>query len=133
MRLISAVMGGRTFKGRESESKNCLLGFRFFETVNPIKAGKEFASEPALVRRQRSRFAGVDKDVYLTIPRGRMKDLKASYVLNNTELHARCRKTGLSAPLTSSWMVKPSTSVRWWSCRKFRKVISSAKLLITLN
>nr|MDQ6120136.1 hypothetical protein [Klebsiella pneumoniae subsp. pneumoniae] len=46
MRLISAVMGGRTFKGRESESKNC-LGFRFFETVNPIKAGKEFASEPA--------------------------------------------------------------------------------------
>ncbi len=47
MRLISAVMGGRTFKGRESESKNCLRGFRFFETVNPIKAGKEFASEPA--------------------------------------------------------------------------------------
>ncbi len=53
MRLISAVMGGRTFKGRESESKNCLLGFRFFETVNPIKAGKEFASN-RLVRRQRS-------------------------------------------------------------------------------
>ncbi len=26
MRLISAVMGGRTFKGRESESKNCLPG-----------------------------------------------------------------------------------------------------------
>nr|VXZ87222.1 D-alanyl-D-alanine carboxypeptidase dacA precursor [Klebsiella pneumoniae] len=75
----------------------------------------------------------MDKDVYLTIPRGRMKDLKASYVLNNTELHAPLQKTGLSAPLTSSWMVKPSTSVRWWSCRKFRKVISSAKLLITLN
>jgi len=48
MRLISAVMGGRTFKGREAESKKLLTwGFRFFETVNPIKAGKEFASEPA--------------------------------------------------------------------------------------
>jgi hypothetical protein len=55
----------------------------------------------------------VDKDVYLTIPRGRMKDLKASYVLNTTELHARCRKTRLSAPLTSSWMAKPSISARW--------------------
>ncbi len=39
----------------------------------------------------------------------------------------------LMSQLTSSWMVKPLTSVRWWSCRKFRKVISSAKLLITLN
>ncbi|MCS5959850.1 hypothetical protein LNP74_04930 [Klebsiella pneumoniae subsp. pneumoniae] len=41
MRLISAVMGGRTFKGRESESKKLLTwGFRFFETVNLIKAGE---------------------------------------------------------------------------------------------
>ena len=36
---------------------------------------------------------GVDKDLYLTIPRGRMKDLKASYVLNTTELHAPLHKT----------------------------------------
>ncbi|TAT62888.1 serine-type D-Ala-D-Ala carboxypeptidase, partial [Enterobacter cloacae] len=35
---------------------------------------------------------GVDKDLYLTIPRGRMKDLKASYVLNTTELHAPLHK-----------------------------------------
>jgi len=34
----------------------------------------------------------VEKDAYLTIPRGRMKDLKASYVLNNTELHAPLKK-----------------------------------------
>ncbi|MGQ7114802.1 hypothetical protein ACUOFC_55230, partial [Escherichia sp. TWPC-MK] len=34
----------------------------------------------------------VDKDVYLTIPRGRMKDLKASYVLNSSELHAPLQK-----------------------------------------
>ncbi len=86
-----------------SQKAKLLTGFRFFETVNPIKAGKNLPPN-RLVRRQRSRFAGVDKDVYLTIPRGRMKDLKASYVLNNTELHARCRKP-LSAPLTSSWMV----------------------------
>ena len=93
MRLISAVMGGRTYKGRETESKKLLTwGFRFFETVNPLKAGKEFASEPSWFGDTDRASLGVDKDVYLTIPRGRMKDLKASYVLNSTELHAPLQK-----------------------------------------
>ncbi len=93
MRLISAVMGGRTFKGRETESKKLLTwGFRFFETVNPLKAGKEFASEPVWFGENDRASLGVDKDLYLTIPRGRMKDLKASYVLNSTELHAPLQK-----------------------------------------
>ncbi|CAM6656322.1 D-alanyl-D-alanine carboxypeptidase DacA [Enterobacter roggenkampii] len=93
MRLISAVMGSRTFKGRETESKKLLTwGFRFFETVNPLKAGKEFASEPVWFGDNDRASLGVDKDLYLTIPRGRMKDLKASYVLNSTELHAPLQK-----------------------------------------
>ncbi|WP_334354410.1 D-alanyl-D-alanine carboxypeptidase DacA [Enterobacter hormaechei] len=93
MCLISAVMGGRTFKGRETESKKLLTwGFRFFETVNPLKAGKEFASEPVWFGDNDRASLGVDKDLYLTIPRGRMKDLKASYVLNTTELHAPLQK-----------------------------------------
>ena len=93
MRLISAVMGGRTFKGRETESKKLLTwGFSFFETVSPLKAGKEFASEPAWFGDSDRASLGVDKDVYLTIPRGRMKDLKASYVLNSSELHAPLQK-----------------------------------------
>jgi len=93
MRLISAVMGGRTFKGRETESKKLLTwGFRFFETVNPLKAGKEFASEPVWFGDNDRASLGVDKDLYLTIPRGRMKDLKASYVLNASELHAPLKK-----------------------------------------
>ncbi|GJK28497.1 serine-type D-Ala-D-Ala carboxypeptidase [Enterobacter asburiae] len=93
MRLISAVMGGRTFKGRETESKKLLTwGFRFFETVNPLKAGKEFASEPVWFGDNDRASLGVDKNLYLTIPRGRMKDLKASYVLNSTELHAPLQK-----------------------------------------
>jgi D-alanyl-D-alanine carboxypeptidase (penicillin-binding protein 5/6) len=93
MRLVSAVMGGRTYKGRETESKKLLTwGFRFFETVNPIKAGKEFASEPAWFGDNDRASLGVDKDVYLTIPRGRMKDLKASYVLTTSELHAPLQK-----------------------------------------
>ena len=93
MRLISAVMGGHTFKGRETESKKLLTwGFRFFETVAPLKAGKEFASEPVWFGDNDRVQLGVEKDAYLTIPRGRMKDLKASYVLTNTELHAPLKK-----------------------------------------
>lgn len=92
MRLISAVMGGRTFKGREAGKKLLTWGFRFFETVNPLKVGKEFASEPVWFGDSDRASLGVDKDVYLTIPRGRMKDLKASYVLNSSELHAPLQK-----------------------------------------
>lgn len=89
MRLISAVMGGHTAKGRESESKKLLTwGFRFFETVSPLKAGHEFASEPVWFGNIDRAQLGVDKDIYLTIPRGRMKDLKASYVLNTPQLEA---------------------------------------------
>lgn len=93
MRLIAVVLGTKTDRIRFNESEKLLTwGFRFFETVNPIKAGKEFASEPAWFGDSDRASLGVDKDVYLTIPRGRMKDLKASYVLNNTELHAPLQK-----------------------------------------
>ena len=92
-RLISAVLGGRTYKGRETESKKLLTwGFRFFETVSPLKAGKDFASEPVWFGNTDRVQLGVDHNVYLTIPRGRAKDLKASYVLQNTELHAPLKK-----------------------------------------
>lgn len=93
MRLISAVLGGHSMKGRENESRKLLTwGFRFFETVAPLKAGKEFAAEPVWFGDTDSVKLGVDNDAYLTIPRGRMKDLKASYVLDNQELHAPLAK-----------------------------------------
>ena len=60
----------------------------------PLKVGKEFASEPVWFGDADRVELGVDKDVYLTIPRGRMKDLKASYVLNTPEIHAPLAKTG---------------------------------------
>ncbi|MEQ5208613.1 D-alanyl-D-alanine carboxypeptidase DacA [Proteus vulgaris] len=93
MRLISAVMGGHSSKGRDAESKKLLTwGFRFFETVKPLQVGKEFAAEPIWYGETDKVQLGVDKDVYLTIPRGRLKDLKASYILDNVELHAPVTK-----------------------------------------
>ncbi len=58
-------MGGRTYKGRETESKTADGASVSFETVNPLKAGKEFAPTRPLGIPIAS--LGVDKDVYLTI------------------------------------------------------------------
>lgn len=93
MRLVAVVMGTESEKAREEQSKQLLTwGFRFFETVSPLQADKEFASQRIWFGTQDRIELGVAKDVHLTLPRGRMADLQASYVLNTQELHAPIKK-----------------------------------------
>lgn len=93
MRLISVVMGGKSMKGRDAESKKLLTyGFRFYETVKPLQAGVEFASEPVWFGDENNVKLGVTEDLFLTIPRGRLKDLKASYEITTKELEAPLAK-----------------------------------------
>lgn len=93
MRLISVVMGGKSSKGRDAESKKLLTyGFRFYETVKPLQANVDFASVPVWFGDENEVKLGVTEDLYLTIPRGRLKDLKASYELSTTELEAPLTK-----------------------------------------
>lgn len=93
MRLISVVMGAKSSKGREAASKKLLTwGFRFFTSVNPLQATKPFATEPVWFGDRDHVSLGVSKDVWLTVPRGRIKDLKASYQLTTKELHAPLQK-----------------------------------------
>ncbi|EMM5118981.1 D-alanyl-D-alanine carboxypeptidase DacA [Providencia stuartii] len=93
MRLISVVMGGKSMKGRDAESKKLLTyGFRFYETVKPLQAGVEFASEPVWFGDENNVKLGVTEDLFLTIPRGRLKDLKASYDISTSELEAPLKK-----------------------------------------
>lgn len=93
MRLISVVMGGKSSKGRDAESKKLLTyGFRFYETVKPLQAGVEFATAPVWFGDDSEIKLGVVEDLYLTIPRGRLKDLKASYELTTTEIEAPLTK-----------------------------------------
>ncbi|EJD6376936.1 MULTISPECIES: D-alanyl-D-alanine carboxypeptidase DacA [Providencia] len=93
MRLISVVMGGKSSKGRDAESKKLLTyGFRFYETVKPLQANVDFASVPVWFGDENEVKLGVTEDLYLTIPRGRLKDLKASYELTTTELEAPLTK-----------------------------------------
>lgn len=88
-RLISAVLGGRTFKGREEESKKLLTwGFRFFETATPLKANKPLVNETIWYGDENSVALGSLEDVYVTVPRGRAAELQVNYKLNDAYLSA---------------------------------------------
>ncbi|MDC0611578.1 serine hydrolase [Vibrio sp.] len=92
MRLVAVVMGTNSSNARKAESKKLLsYGFRFFETVAPHKAGETFIKERVWMGNKDEVALGVDKDTYVTLPRGQAKDLKASFVLEK-ELEAPIKK-----------------------------------------
>ncbi|MWP49799.1 MULTISPECIES: serine hydrolase [unclassified Gilliamella] len=83
-RLISAVLGGRTFKGREAESKKLLVwGFRFFETANPVKAGNPLATESIWYGDQNKIQLGSLNGAYVTVPKGRSADVQVKYTIDD--------------------------------------------------
>lgn len=93
MRLVAVVMGSETEKTREEQSKQLLTwGFRFFETVSPLQANKEFASQRVWFGSKERIELGVANNVFITLPRGRINYLKASYMLDTKELHAPIKK-----------------------------------------
>ncbi|HEJ2467721.1 TPA: serine hydrolase [Vibrio cholerae] len=92
MRLVAVVMGTDNENSRKAESKKLLsYGFRFFETVAPHKAGETFVNETIWMGDKDTIALGVDKDTYVTLPRGQAKDLTASFVLEK-QLKAPLRK-----------------------------------------
>ncbi|MCO7227376.1 D-alanyl-D-alanine carboxypeptidase family protein [Pleionea sp. CnH1-48] len=83
MRLVAVVMGARSDQARKNESKKLLTyGFRFFETVKPLQAGTKVHSDRVWGGEVESAQLGTLEDVWLTIPRGKRKQLKANYVVN---------------------------------------------------
>ncbi len=85
MRLISVVMGTKSANVRKAESKKLLnYGFRFFETVAPHKANETFVTEKVWMGDTDEVALGVTEDTFVTLPRGKAQDLKASFVLDNT-------------------------------------------------
>ncbi|MGF1753893.1 D-alanyl-D-alanine carboxypeptidase [Vibrio makurazakiensis] len=84
MRLIAVVMGSKSTKSRESESKQLLsYGFRFFDTVKPHSSGDEVAVERIWFGEQDSIKLGVGEDAYVTLPKSDTKKLTASVELNS--------------------------------------------------
>ncbi len=88
MRLISVVLGTKSKNGRKVESKKLLsYGFRFYETVKPLQAGKQLHQQLIWMGEKEIVNLGIANDIYLTIPRGKAKQLKARYVVEK-ELEA---------------------------------------------
>ncbi|HHX8719217.1 D-alanyl-D-alanine carboxypeptidase family protein [Vibrio alginolyticus] len=83
MRLIAVVMGAKSENVRESESKQLLsYGFRFYDTVMPTEAGAGLAKARVWMGEKDELTVGVANDVYLTLPKGDVKNLQAEVEYN---------------------------------------------------
>ena len=79
MRLISVVLGADTDKARTQSSQSLLnYGFRFFETHKLYRADEVLKTARIWYGDQEQVSLGVGKDIHITIPRGRYRDLDAS-------------------------------------------------------
>lgn len=93
MRLISVVLGAPTDAIRFRDSEKLLTwGFRFFETVTPIQANTTFTTQRVWYGAQSEARLGVADDVALTVPKGQMRNLKASFTLTSPHLQAPLAK-----------------------------------------
>ncbi|EIV2968523.1 serine-type D-Ala-D-Ala carboxypeptidase [Cronobacter sakazakii] len=89
MRLISVVLGAKTDGIRFRESEKLLTwGFRFFETVTPIKPDAAFVNQRVWFGDSSEVKLGAGEAGSLTIPKGQLKNLKATYTLNSPQLTA---------------------------------------------
>ncbi len=78
MRLISVVMGAPSEKSRADDSQSLLrYGFRFFETHNLYAAGTEIRQARVWKGAAEQVGIGLNRDLHVTIPRGRYDELEA--------------------------------------------------------
>ncbi len=78
MRLVSVVMGSSSEQARASESQSLLnYGFRFFETFKLYEPGETLTTERVWMGTEDEVNLGVDRELYVTIPRGRYNELDA--------------------------------------------------------
>ena len=79
MRLISVVLGTASDKARTQSSQSLLnYGFRFFESHKLYRADEVLQMARIWYGDQEQVSMGVGKDIFITIPRGRYRDLDAS-------------------------------------------------------
>ncbi len=79
MRLISVVLGADSDEARTQYSQSLLnYGFRYFKTHRLYQANEVLKTSRVWYGDQKEVAMGVAKDIYITIPRGRYRDLEAS-------------------------------------------------------
>lgn len=84
MRLISVVLGADSDKARTQNSQSLLnYGYRHFETHRLYRANEMLKTARIWYGDQEQIAMGVEDDIYITIPRGRYRDLIASMEINS--------------------------------------------------
>ncbi len=85
MRLISVVMGTTSEKARAQESQKLLnYGFRFFETHRLYAADEPLKQMRIWKGASETLPLGLSDELYVTVPRGQYKDLKATLSVDKT-------------------------------------------------
>ncbi|MEM7563649.1 MAG: D-alanyl-D-alanine carboxypeptidase family protein, partial [Pseudomonadota bacterium] len=84
MRLISVVIGADSDKSRTQSSQSLInYGFRFYETHRLYQARETLKTARIWYGESEQVSMGVDRDIFITIPRGRYRDLKASMEIDS--------------------------------------------------
>ena len=84
MRLISVVLGTDSDKSRTQASQALLnYGFRFYETHRLYQEDEVLNTARIWYGDQEQVSMGVGKEIYITIPRGRYRDLDASMEIDS--------------------------------------------------
>jgi D-alanyl-D-alanine carboxypeptidase (penicillin-binding protein 5/6) len=79
MRLVSAVLGSGSMKGRENASAALLnYGFTFYDTRLVVKGGAVLASAKVWKAAASPVDVGIKDDLYLTLPRGQTAEVKTA-------------------------------------------------------
>lgn len=82
MRLVSVVMGTSSDEARAQETQKLLsYGFRYFETVKLEDAATRLDSPRVWGGESNTLSVGVDKAVYVTVPRDRRKEITTETVI----------------------------------------------------
>lgn len=82
MRLVAVVLGTDSPRGRELESQTLLnYGYRFYETKLLLPAGKALREARVWKGEQQLAGIGVNRDIWVTVPRGTADQLKPTFTL----------------------------------------------------
>ena len=78
MRLIAAVMGAKSAGARARIAQSLLnYGFRFYETRRVFASGEQVTETRVWKGEAEQLSLGLDRDLYVTVPRGRYGDIDA--------------------------------------------------------
>ena len=84
MRLIAIVLGTKDKKARTWEAQKLMsYGFQYYRSYLVYKANKVIETHRVWQGKQKNIEIGVNKDVYLTLPRGKYEKIESNIVLDS--------------------------------------------------